>query len=328
MSLARVVLCVLCLAVLGACGDDGGGDDPAWTVVTELQPSALLSVWAGGADDVWVVGGDPRRGAGPIVARYDGAGWTKLDTGQRSLDLWWVFGFSGGPIYMSGSGGAILRYQNGAFEKMTTPGGFTVFGMWGAAPNDLWAVGGNFGTNGFVWRYDGNAWTALATAPTDVGTYWKVNGRAANDVWISATNGDTFHWNGAALERVDVSVDTSLLSIAGNAERFITVGGGFDGVLFENDGSGWKSALPSGGPLLNGVAVSADDAYAVGRTGTVLRRRAGGGWAAEKSSTEENLHAAWIDPDGGAWAVGGKYETPPYKDGVLIHKGAPLQGTF
>src|SRR5690242_4873825 len=114
------------IAMLGACGASTA--DPSWAVVTENQPAALLSVWGSSASDVWVVGGDPRDGTGPIVEHYDGAMWTKMDTGQRNVDLWWVKGFADGTVFMSGSNGAILRYQNGAFEKLTTPGSLVVFG--------------------------------------------------------------------------------------------------------------------------------------------------------------------------------------------------------
>ncbi|HWU90170.1 MAG TPA: hypothetical protein VN253_23060 [Kofleriaceae bacterium] len=321
----------LLIAMLCACGDDGGGGGASWAVVAEDQPSSLLSVWGSSATDVWAVGGDPRTGTGPLVMHYDGETWTKLDTGLRNIDLWWVFGFAGGPVFMSGSNGTIVRYQNGTFEKLTTPGTFIVFGMWGAAPDDMWAVGGNFGGSGFAWRYDGRAWTEFPNVPPDImsqGTCWKVNGRGANDVWISATLGTTLHWDGATLERVDVPVEASLLSIAGNSKRFVTVGGAFDGLLFENDGSGWKSALPAGGPLLTGVAVSEDQAYAVGQFGTILRR-GDSGWSTEKPRmTNQNLHATWIDPSGGAWAVGGHFDTPPMSAGVLLHKGEPLRSGF
>jgi hypothetical protein len=317
------------IAMLGACGG-GGSDDPAWVVVTEGQPSALLSVWSSSATDVWVVGGDPRDGTGPIVEHYDGTAWTKLDTGQRNVDLWWVTGFAGGPVFMSGSNGTILRYQNGAFEKLATPGNLIVFGMWGAAPNDVWAVGGNFGGGGFAWRYDGTAWTVFPGVPADItsqGTCWKVNGLSADNVWISGTNGATLHWNGTALDRTDVPIEASLLSVAGNAVRFVTVGGASDGVLYENEGSGWHSALPTGGNRLAGVAVSDDQYVAVGEFGTVLRRGSNG-WSSDKRVTDENLHAAWIDPAGGMWAVGGHYDTPPMKDGVLIHRGDPPAASF
>ena len=75
MNLAR---CILGIAMLAACGGGAAGPDPMWDVVAENQPAALLSVWSASATDVWVVGGDPRTGTGPIVEHYDGTTWTKL----------------------------------------------------------------------------------------------------------------------------------------------------------------------------------------------------------------------------------------------------------
>src|SRR5690242_12399074 len=97
---------VAALAV-AACGGTPGRP---WTVVAKDQPAALLSTWSSSPTDVWAVGGDPGDGTGPIVEHYDGKTWTKLDSGQRNIDLWWVKGFAGGPVFMTGSGGTILRY--------------------------------------------------------------------------------------------------------------------------------------------------------------------------------------------------------------------------
>ncbi len=321
-------LALLTIAALGACGDDAA--EAPFVAVVEAQPSALLGVWGSSATDVWAVGGDPRTGTGPLVLHYDGTTWTKLDAGVRNVDLWWVHGFAGGPVFMSGSKGTILRFENGTFQTMTTPGTSIVFGMWGASADDVWAVGGNFSGGGFAWHYDGTAWTANAGVPADIasmGTLWKVNGRSSTDLWISGTSGATLHWDGTAFERTDIPVEAPLLSIAGNADYFVTAGGAFDGVLYENDGSGWKASVPTGGPRLVGAAVSSTDAYVVGESGAVLRRTDDGWVSQTPRATNENLHAVWIDPDGGVWAVGGQYETPPMTDGVVIHKGEPLQGS-
>lgn len=322
--------CLLASAlVVCACG--GSSDDATWEVVAQDQPSSLLSVWASSSTDVWVVGGDRKDGTGPIVEHYDGTAWTAMPTGITGVDLWWVFGFKDGPVFMSGTGGTILRYQNGTFDQLTTPGTLTVFGMWGASPTDLWAVGGNASGGGFAWRFDGTTWTNDADVPADItaqGTIWKVGGRAANDIWMSGSAGTMLHWNGSSLDRTDVMVDAPLLSVAGNDEFFATVGGQFAGVLYENDGSGWKSKISQSGPLLTGVAVSDAGAYAVGQYGSVLHRDDGGTWNIEKAVTQENLHGAYIDPDGGVWAAGGKFDTAPLTSGVLLHKGAALKGTF
>ena len=315
------------IAVLAGCGNTES--EPPWEAVSEDRASALLSVWGSSADDVWIVGGD-EGGAGPIVLHYDGTGFTKLESGLRNVDLWWVYGFAGGPIFMSGSNGTIVRYENGAFVTLPTPGTLTIYGMWGAAPDDVWAVGGAQDGGGFAWHFDGTAWTEASGLPADIadGTLFKVNGLATDDVWMVGTTGTTLHWNGSTFERMDVPTDATLLSVAGNTERFISVGGNFDGVLFENTGDGWVSALATGGPRLTGVAVSATDAYAVGEFGSILQR-SGGAWAIEQPRvTNEDLHAAWIDPDGNVWAVGGDFESVPTGAGVLLHKGQPLQGSI
>ena len=139
-------LCVALVAFLTGCPENGETDpipaDPAFRLLHSNLDSALLSVWGTSGSDVWTVGGDARDGTGPLVLHYDGTSWERMTTGQAQGDLWWVFGFEGGPIYMGGSGGVILRYESGMFTLVSTPGTATVFGIWGATQDDLWAVGG------------------------------------------------------------------------------------------------------------------------------------------------------------------------------------------
>ena len=327
-----------CIALLvGACGGGGSSDKP-WAVAGQVQATALLSVWGSSSTDVWVVGGDRGDMTGPVVEHYDGTTWTKLNTQLANTDLWWVKGFDGGPVMIGGSNGTILSYANGQFTPMPTPAATgVVFGIWGATPNDVWAVGGNLGglSGAFVWHYDGNTWTAQTLPPDLVanGTCWKVNGLASNDVWIVGTNGTTMHWDGTSLTTSIISSaqqqQDSIFSVAGNSKGYVAVGGAFDGVIYENNGSGWSdSKIPPGGALMSGVAVSETDAYAVGDAGNVLRRQ-NGHWSTEKMLvTDQHLHAVWIDPDGGVWAVGGQFDTHPMMNGVLIHKGDALQGSF
>lgn len=332
---------LICVAALAACGGDSGSS-ASWATVADGQSAALLSVWAGSDSDVWVVGGNPADNSGPLVFHYDGTGWTKLSTGLTNVDLWWVKGFDDGVVMLTGSKGTILRYHpdTGAFEPMTTPETTViVFGLWGATSNDVWAVGGagGGGNGGFAWHNDGGSSWAVSppSFPADLataGTVWKVNGTASDNVWMSGTNGTTLHWNGTTLERMDVAdaqeQQASLFSIAANDKFAVTVGGATTGVLFENSGSGWTSALPAIGNFLSGVTVSEDDAYAVGQGGTILHR-ANGKWVTDKQTlTFENLHAAFIDPAGGVWAVGGEFEGHPTTAGVVLHKGDALKGSF
>ncbi len=213
-----------------------------------------------------------------------------------------------------------------------------VFGLWGAAADDLWAVGGILGGagDGFAWHFDGAAWSATTGGgvPMEIasaGTVFKVYGRASDDVWMSCTAGKMLHWDGVAFDEQDLNVpEVSLLSVSGDAERFVTVGGAFEGVIYENEGDGWNSALDSGSSdLLTGVVVRDGQAYAVGQFGTVLRRESDG-WKVDEGDqlSQENLHAAWIDPAGGVWVVGGQFDGHPTTAGVLLHRGTPLEGSL
>lgn len=298
---------------------------PEWQIVHETLPGALLSVWGTSASDVWVVGADP--GDGPLVLHYDGAAWTRMETGHAGT-LWWVFGFEGGPVYMGGEGGAVLRYQGGTFTEMTTPGSATVFGIWGASRTDVWAVGGDSSAmGGFAWRLDGDTWIDEPTLPADVpgrAAVWKVFGRAADDVWLVGSAGVALHWDGSSLSPSATGVATSLFTVHGNADRFAAVGGLGNGVIVEHDDGGWHDrTIDLTMPSLSGVYLGpGDSGFAVGAYGSVYVRD-GSGWHAEETGlrVDRNLHAVWVDPSGGVWAAGGQTFAFPLTDGVLIHRG-------
>jgi hypothetical protein len=318
------------LCGLAACG---GGDEASWQLVTENEPASLLSVWGTDVDDVWTVGGRAGSGNGPLVYHYDGTAWETIDTGEVDLDLWIVFGFDGGPVFFGGSAGTILRYEGGTFERLTTPGTAKVFGMWGPAPDDVWAVGGNGAGGGFVWHFDGEAWSEVAGVPDDLvseGTVFKVTGTAADDLYMPCSEGSILHTTGAgeAFDRDTIDADV-LFSIAVGDAGYVAAGEvSSEGLIVENDGSGWVTSegIP-GAPAWRGAAASGELAYVVGEFGSVGRRE-GTTWEADAQDlTQEDFHAVWIDPAGGVWAVGGQFDQPVTKAGMLLHKGdevAPL----
>lgn len=321
-------LLIAAVLFLASCGDDGPTQtEGTWQLLGQKRPSSLLATWASGLGDVWVVGGREGAGAGPTVFHYDGTAWTKLDSGQVNVDLWQVFGFADGTVFLGGSNGTILRYRNGTFEKLPTPSPDIVFGLWGSSPTDVWAVGGQTTGKGFVWRFTGTAFEAVPGVPMELatGTVWKVTGRAANDVWMSCSKGLVLHWDGAALssERVG-GMEESLFSIGCQGTRCVTAGTNIsNGVLYQNDGASWVSRVPTpDGPVWRGVTPTGEHTYVVGMVGAVLRLD-GDKWVSDPHGlTTEALHAAWSDADGNLFAVGGKFDRALTIDGVLLYKGA------
>lgn len=312
-----------CLALLIGCGGD------RWSLSFEKLPGALTSVWGSTARDVWAAGGDPGDGTGPFVLHFDGKKWTRLKTGQTAGDLWWVHGFANGAVYFGGKNGLILQWRDGVFQRLATPGTGTVFGLWGATPEDLWAVGGDGDQNGFAWRFDGATWRKVEPLPPALAaaSLFKISGRSANDAWLVGSRGVTAHWDGSALTEVSSGTARTLFTDHAGAARTAAVGGFGSGVLLELEGGKWKDVTPPKTPQLIGVRLTQSGGYAVGVDGAVVHRT-DTGWENEPTGLEVSsaLHAVWVDPEGGVWAVGGQVLDYPLINGVLLHKGPPIPG--
>ncbi len=326
--LQRLVAAGMLLALAGCEGAGTPDDPPTWQVVEEGLPGALLSIWGTSAEDVWAVGADARDGSGPLVMHYDGESWTRMPTGQTAGDLWWVFGFEGGPIFMGGDGGVILRSDGSTFERMTTPGIGTVFGIWGASVDDVWAVGGDSdASGGFAWRLAGDSWAAEPSLSPDVSSnaaIWKAYGTTTDDLWLVGSSGVSLHWDGTALTPGMTGVGSSLFTVHERDGTYAAVGGLATGIIVEFRDGSWTNVTPDPPPMgLSGVTLGDEGTgIAVGSLGTVYTRD-GAKWVPEplELTVRQNLHGCWIDNEGGLWAVGGQTLTPPLDEGVLLRRG-------
>lgn len=322
MRPASILAASVTAAALLGCGPT----HEEWAVVHEGLDEGLVSVWGRSSTEVYAVGSD--AGAGPLVLRYDGARWTRMATGA-SGNLWWVNGTEES-IFMGGEGGLILRYEGGSFTTMPTPGSGTVFGIWAAAPDDVWAVGGTGASAGFAWRYDGSAWSEVELPGLDDRGLFKVWGNAADDVWMVGAGGAAYHWDGSAVSAVDAGTTRTLFTVHTEGERVVAVGGAGNAVLVEREAGPFVDRSPTFWPQLFGVWLTPDGGgFAVGLNGAILRRDAEE-WVDETDefSFVTALHAVWVDEVGGVWAVGGQVISEPLSDGVILHRGAPISNAI
>lgn len=323
------------LYAVAACGDNQR-QDGHWQLVSSRLPEALLSIGGSSAKDVWAVGAD--AGAGPIALHYDGTRWTRVTTGSHGA-LWWTQTFPDGTIFMAGEQATILRSTDEAtFTRMRTPGlaGYTVFGLWGANPSDVYAVGSVSGRNGFIWHFDGTTWSDVPvtasvplTAGCDAPGFFKVWGDGAGHIYVVGSSGVFMRRDPTSdFAAVDTGTGGTLFTVSGTADRAVMVGVNGDGsgaILEAGIGMGATSAAPAGTPLLQGVALDRDGhGWATGQQGQILER-SNGSWHTVDTglalSDIESLHAVWIDPSGGAWAVGGNVLDTTLDAGAMLHWG-------
>ena len=348
-------------AVLGSgctSPEDSGGDSntgetsgpceaaPGCLLAEELA-AGLLSVRARAADDVWIVGAspDPADGTGPVLLHYDGSAWTRLDTSAwAGAELWWAWVDTDEAVFV-GSQGLILELDraSGALSEVTGPDAeTTLFGVWGASGDDLWATGMTEGGEGppALWRRQGGtwaAWTDETHGPGEPGQIWfKVHGAAADDLWIVGNAGQALHWDGSALTATatDAEVETAtapLLTVDAGGAATIAVGGNGNGIVLERDGDTWRDRSPDFMPGFNGVCSGTEGggvgvSWAVGQHGGRATRQGDGSWASDydlgvTGITLQDWHGCAVDADGGLWTVGGRIASRPLIEGTVGYQG-------
>lgn len=286
-------------------------DNRQWATVGQSLEVAALSVSGTAGDDVWAVGAE--AGKGGVVLHFDGNTWTRMPSGQ-AYDLWWVTALAKNDVWIGGAGATILHWDGTAFTRMKTPGlaADTVYGIWAASANDVWAVGSHAGRYGFLWHWDGTAFTNVLL-PDDVQLdasgelpgLFKVWGRNANDIYAVGGNGLMMHYDGKAWKVIPTETTETLFTVHGDANEIVAVGGSSNGVVVNGEG---KLIGPEFAPLLQGVVKdSTGTTWLSGEKGVVYKRKAGGTWEAITTglSQPQSLHAIWADPQGSVWTVGG-----------------------
>lgn len=213
--------------------------------------SSFGGLWGSGARDVWLVG--------HRVHRWDGTTWARVDVPTRGVPFS-VWGTSASDVFVTAYG-SVSRFDGREWQKTERPEG-NLGCLHGSAADEVWAVGGA----GLV-RWDGKAWSSMATNIAEYMFFTGVSGTSANDVWAVGDLGIR-HRDARGWSRVPCD---------GSPEQ------------------------------CTGAAVwarSTDDAWIVGRSGQILRWN-GARWSVVASPTTEALEDVWASGEDDAWAVGG-----------------------
>ncbi|HMA37190.1 MAG TPA: S-layer homology domain-containing protein [Chloroflexia bacterium] len=279
-------------------------DGTAWTVVPSPSIgsySRLRGVTAVAANDVWAVGssGDTPN-LRTLALHWDGTAWTVVATpnqGANNNELYAVAAVSAAEVWAAGLP-RVQLWDGTSWQLAPNPAGPTdnlLLGLAALTAQDIWSVGSSLHSALFV-HGDGTSFSSVPGADLGQG-YGRPAGVAVvatDDVWavgsviipnVPGPQTLAEHWNGQVWTLVpspNVNPDTnSLAAVAAWAAGDVwAVGSYYDPngqatrtLVLHWDGTAWRLvASPNGtgdANWLAGVAaVAANDAWAVGATGT------------------------------------------------------------
>lgn len=301
---------MIALALLG-CSDPPTPGSPAWTRAFDASSVGwLLNAWGPAGDDLYAVGGGASEG---VVMRFDGRQWTRVALGVDAPRLHWIYGFGRDDLTVVGDRGAVLHWNGSVWAVQATPTREPLWGVWGAARNDLWAVGGsgNGDAAPVLLHSDGTAWESV-TLPTitraGVSAFYKVWGTSADNVYVVGQRGVVLHRTGAVWREELAGVSGDLVSLWGtDANHILAVGGRGNALVARWDGRAWTARSLDPLPGLNGVWMRTPDAaHVVGVNGAVLRIDLATLTPVEEvAPTALDLHSVFGDSAGRLTAVGG-----------------------
>jgi hypothetical protein len=301
-----------------------------WEPAFDAAPyGAFMSVWGPAPTEVYAVGGQPRLGEGSgdgVAFRFDGTAWSELDIPEGPM-LNWVHGTQG-TVWMVGEAGRYVRLDGGEVAESGDVGvDVPLWGVWAAAPDDVWAVGGNARARdglAAVFHYDGADWSQVALPELDrpgVAALFKVWGTSPDNVFAVGMVGAIVRWDGTAWTQLPSGVGDDLVSLWGRGpDDVVAVGGRGNGVLGRWDGAAFTFERLPGVPGLNGSWMASDGTVLTGGVGgRVLRVDAGFEFERLETPVTNPIHAVFGFDSGPFFAVGGSLlSSPPYVGDVLI----------
>jgi hypothetical protein len=310
-----------------------GAPADGWEPSLELGPDegALYCIWGPEPGLLYAVAGQPQDGglSRGGLWRFDGAQWSAEALPDGVPGLNWVFGVGTRRVLVGELGVILVRDGDaGPWEQHGCGTILPLWGVWGAAEDDVWAVGGDgFLRDPVACRFDGATWTAweLPTPAVESHALYKIWGTGADDVWAVGDAGLLLHWTGPVegWALVPSGTEFDLISLWGSGPaEILAVGGRTTGVLSRWDGAQWTTAEVPALAGLNGVWMAPDG------TATVVGPQGGAGTVApgaltvdvEQSGTGLALHGVYGLPGVERWAVGGSLDMAPPYVGIVLHR--------
>lgn len=183
----------------------------------------------------------------------------------------------------------------------------SLFGIWGAAPDDVWAVGGSVyidnpdKCDGVVLHWDGVEWKEVQYSSE--GRLFDLWGTDSNDIWVvggmysfqnRTSTGLVMHWDGKAWSVAHRVEGSRLLSIWGTSTDNVWAVG--EGLTLHWNGSSWTTVEEMTHKLTFIRGIAPNDIVAVGDSFVVVH------WDGTTWSTLKEPGCLWQCGYSGVWA--------------------------
>lgn len=198
-----------------------------------------------------------------------------------------------GQLLVGGQRGSVQRLVSGEWETIGLAP--DLMDAWTTSSSNAWAVG----EFGFIYRWNGTAWSRQATPTT--ATLNAVWGASATDAFAGGDNGTMLRFNGTSWTAMSFPSTASVTGLWGSSASNVFAAT-TSGEVIRFNGTAWVVATRISSALLAIHGSSATDIVATGENGAALRFN-GNVWTAITANTTGSLAGVWSSGIG-AMSVG------------------------
>lgn len=300
-------------------------DGAQWNDVTGLDPHfECMGLWGASATDVWALGHEwvddgmaIHDKPGSVVFHWDGASWTRVETGLEP-NLWDVWGAGSEDVWAVGEGGGMIHWDGRTWTGASRGTNAYFHQIWGSGPSDVW-VGGKYesatsGTGPFdrfpLLHWDGARWSQSSIGQE--GYPLSISGSGPDDVWVvgrplDGSKGPVLHrWNGVAWSSEPFAYQEVLVTGKTDAWSYMPYGGYPYQTVEHWDGTAWSVSLTTPNTdIFTDMFASDPSNLFVTTWGGAVEHWDGSAWSAMPDLPASGAYgvSAWTWGPDGAWVV-------------------------
>lgn len=289
-----------------SCSSDGWCE----SLGAPVAPGGAAAVHVTPAGEPWIVSDGAYYRSGTSWGHLELKRTRIADSFKFTTETYGVTSVPGGDVWVVGQEGYAARVKPGLTEFKTVGGSSSLVGIWGAAANDVWAVG----ASGLRLRWTGTAWASAGSANV---TFRGITGFGASDVWAYGSSDLSKpyveRWTGAAWAPVAAPAPSGAVgSISGISSLWGSGPTDVYAIVGESaglpravhfDGTSWTTIAAVTGRLRSVWGSAANDVWIVGGAGTVYHFD-GTRWSTQTSGVRYDLISVGGSSASNVWIAG------------------------